>query len=366
MIHNQAEMNLLTRDYPIKTRVWHHALFWLVLLLFNVSRFQRNFVGYSFDVFRTNLLSELVELPVLILASYFTGYFLLQNFFIRRKYVQFFSWLAVSSVLFALLLRVLIYYIEIPVFYADQVSDGHRFLHFNIIQHIFYIYSTAGVFFMLRLVKHLLKIQESKTQLERQSMKSELALLRSQINPHFLFNTLNNINSLIQKNKDKASFSVVKLSDIMRYMLYDANRDMVFLSDEIDYINNYIELQRIRLEQPDHVNVYFEGSTAGIKIPPMLFIPFIENMFKHGDKNAASPGFRISLKISSSTIHFQTQNTIRSTNGSTDDTTGIGIANVKRRLDLIYPGHYKLDIEKQSHIFTVDLKIDLKTNVQKR
>jgi LytS/YehU family sensor histidine kinase len=145
----------------------------------------------------------------------------------------------------------------------------------------------------------------------------------------------------------------------MRYMLYDANREFVLLSDEINYLRNYIDLQRIRLENPEHILLKVEGDAGGIKIAPMLFIPFIENMFKHGNKSTDSPGFIIGLKITSSEIHFQTQNSIRTTPGSSDETKGIGIKNVKRRLALIYPNHHKLDINKQNNIFTVDLKLTL-------
>lgn len=351
-------MNILTRDYPRRIRVWHHVLFWVVLLLFNVSRFQRSFVGYSFETFRTNLLSELIELPILLMASYFTGYFLLQRFFIKKKYVQFFGWLSVSAVFFAFMLRILIYYVELPLFYPEDLTDNYRFMHFNVFQHIFYIYTTAGAFFMLRLVKHLLKIQESKSQLEKQNMRSELALLRTQINPHFLFNTLNNINSLIVKNPSKASYSVVKLSEIMRYMLYDANRERVLLSSEIEHINNYIELQRIRLERPDYISFSVNGNPSGISLPPMLFIPFIENIFKHGDKNQESPGFVIKIGIEGRRVFFNARNPMRSKRTNTDSTSGIGISNVRRRLGLLYPQTHKLIIREKNEIFSVFLQIE--------
>lgn len=352
-------MNILTKVFPARIRVFHHALFWIVLLLFNVSRFQRSFVGYTFDTFKTNLLSELVEFPVLLLASYFTGYYLLQKFFIRKKYLQFFGWLTASSIIFAFLLRTIIYFVEIPVFYPEDMVEGYRFGHFNLFQHIFYIYTTAGVFFMLRLVKHLLRVQDSKVELEKQSMKSELALLRTQINPHFLFNTLNNINSLIRKDPDKAGQSLVKLSEIMRYMLYDANRESVFLTHEIEHVENYINLQSIRLEKTDYVSFLISGDPTGISVPPMLFIPFVENLFKHGDKNLPAPGFIINLKTTPNSIIFKTQNQIKTGNGKKDDSSGIGINNVRRRLDLLFPGNYLLEIKSENNIFTVYLRINI-------
>ncbi|MCF8365745.1 MAG: histidine kinase [Bacteroidales bacterium] len=352
-------MNILTRAYPLSIRVWHHVLFWVVLLLFNVSRFQRSFVGYSFDTFKTNLLSELLEMPVLLMASYFTGYFLLQKFFITKKYLKFFTWLAMTSLVFAFILRIFIYYLEIPFFYPEDLTEGYKFSHFNLFQHIFYIYTTAGVFFMLRLVKHLLSMQDSKLQLEKQSMKSELALLRTQINPHFLFNTLNNINSLIVKDPKKAGNAVVKLSEIMRYMLFEANRESVFLSQEIEHIENYINLQGIRLEKADYVSFDVLGNPVGLSVPPMLFIPFIENLFKHGDKNRQSPGFLISIRINPGSIVLKTQNHIKTSVVKNDNSSGIGINNVRRRLELLFPGNYLLDIKTENNIFTVYLRINI-------
>ena len=355
-------MNILTGLFPARIRIWHHVLFWIVLLLFNVSRFQRSFVGYTFDTFKTNLLSELLEMPVLLLASYFTGYFLLHKFFIPKKYLRFFTWLAITSVAFAFMLRIIIYYIEIPLFYPEDLTEGYRFGHFNLFQHIFYIYTTAGVFFMLRLVKHLLRVQDSKLELEKQGMKSELALLRTQINPHFLFNTLNNINSLIVKDQAKAGQSVVKLSEIMRYMLHDASRDKVLLSQEVEHLENYIDLQRIRLEKAEYISFKIEGNPNGILIPPMLFVPFVENLFKHGDKSMPSPGFSVSLKITGRTLVFKTQNFIKAESFKKDSSSGIGISNVRRRLELIFPGNYLLEINPENNIFTVYLRINLHAN----
>ncbi|MFP4471208.1 MAG: sensor histidine kinase [Bacteroidales bacterium] len=352
-------MNILTKQYPTHIRVFHHILFWMVLLLFNVSRFQKTFVGYTFETFYTNLLSEIFELPVLILASYFTGYYLLQHHFIQKKYLSFFLWLITSAIFFALLLRSLIYFAELPLFYPDYLSQYPNFFHFNIFQHIFYIYTTVGIFFTIRLVKHLLRIQQSKSHLERQNMKSELALLRTQVNPHFLFNTLNNINTLVKKDPDKANQSIIKLSGIMRYMLFEAQQDRVLLENELEHLESYIDLQRIRLENEDYIDFKVEGNPAGIEIPPMLFIPFVENMFKHGSKSQQPPAFYIYMKITGKAIIFKSENPVKTRTQHPENDHGIGIQNVKRRLEMLYPDRHLLEIHCENAIFKVYLRINI-------
>lgn len=352
-------MNTFTKNHPKQIRIFHHILFWMVLLLFNVSRFQKTFVGYSLETFYTNLFSELFELPVLILASYFTGYYLLQRYFIQRRYLSFFLWLGVSAVFFTLLLRALIFFVELPIFYPAYLAQYPKFFHFNFFQHIFYIYTTVGIFFTIRLVKHLLKIQESKSQLEKQNLESELALLRTQVNPHFLFNTLNNINTLVKKDPEKASKSIIKLSDIMRYMLFDAQHEKVLLASELEYLESYIDLQRIRLEDEDYINYAVEGNPRGIEIPPMLFIPFVENIFKHGSKTQKKPAFHIHIKITAYAIIFVAENPVKSQNEHSPYGHGIGIQNVKRRLELLYPDRHILEIHENNAIFKVKLRINI-------
>ncbi|MFW5706029.1 MAG: sensor histidine kinase, partial [Bacteroidota bacterium] len=214
-------------------------------------------------------------------------------------------------------------------------------------------------FFTIRLVKHLLRIQQSKSHLERQNMKSELALLRTQVNPHFLFNTLNNINTLVKKDPDKANQSIIKLSGIMRYMLFEAQQDRVLLENELEHLESYIDLQRIRLENEDYIDFKVEGSPAGIEIPPMLFIPFVENMFKHGSKSQQPPAFYIYMKITGKAIIFKSENPVKTRTQHPENDHGIGIQNVKRRLEMLYPDQHLLEIHCENAIFKVYLRINI-------
>jgi len=189
-------------------------------------------------------------------------------------------------------------------------------------------------------------------------MASELALLRSQINPHFLFNTLNNIDTLVEEDPAKASDSIIKLSDIMRYMLYDASTEKVHLKDEIEYLKSYIALHQLRLSDQDYIQFNIKGENSNRIISPMLFIPFVENAFKHGKKNVVSPGVIINLFLERQFIKFEVQNYFdEPVKGEKDITEGIGLKNIRRRLELIYPDNHELEIGNTNGEYHITLII---------
>jgi two-component system, LytTR family, sensor kinase len=196
-------------------------------------------------------------------------------------------------------------------------------------------------------------------ELEKINSITELALLRSQINPHFLFNTLNNINSFSTHDPVKTSFAIIKLSDIMRYMLYEAVNEKVELIKEVEHIANIIELQKLRFKEKDFVSFSIDGSINNIQIAPMLFLPFIENAFKHGSTNQAK-AIKINLEVSPNKIHFTCENKIKELNETEiNQPGGIGIKNIKRRLHLLYPELHELHIFEENNNYLVDLKIQL-------
>jgi hypothetical protein len=205
------------------------------------------------------------------------------------------------------------------------------------------------------------KNQHLKLQLEKQNQLSEMALLRSQINPHFLFNTLNNIYSLSYKQDANAPQAILKLSELMRYMLYEAGEDTVPLSKEIQFIQNYVALQRLRLKNPGIVQLEIIGNHHSLRIAPMLMIPFIENAFKHGvsPQNPALITFR--LTITQNAIELYTQNKIThpQTIKQNTEESGIGLKNVQRRLLLLYPNQHQISIQKDSENYAVMLHITL-------
>ncbi len=218
-----------------------------------------------------------------------------------------------------------------------------------------FMYALWGTMFRFT-IDWFISSQKQK-ELEKQNVTSELALLRSQINPHFLFNTLNNINSFVTRDPEVTSSGIIKLSEIMRYMLYDATNEKVLLDKEIGYIISYIDLQRMRVKDPDFVQFKIEGNTEGLTIPPLLLVPFIENAFKHGRKNVEYPGITISLKITQNELKFHCKNYILPVEDHKTEQGGFGLKNIKRRLDLLYGKNYNLEIETRDDIFVVDLTI---------
>jgi two-component system, LytTR family, sensor kinase len=210
---------------------------------------------------------------------------------------------------------------------------------------------------VLTITKEFFNSEAKKKLLENEKLTSELNFLKSQINPHFLFNTLNNIYSLANKKSDQTELALLKLSQILRYVIYKSPHERVSLEQEITYIKDFIDLNRLRLVQK--VKVFFEvkGETDGILLPPMLLIPFIENAFKHGVSYSHLSAINIFLESSDKNIFLRVFNL--KNKSVKDRDSGIGLQNVARRLNLIYPDKHTLTIRDSTETFIVELKIDL-------
>lgn len=297
-------------------------------------------------------------MPVDVLAAYFTAYVLLQRYLFKRLYVKFLLAGSLSALGLLCLQRIIMYYYLIPTY--AQIPEGEGFWDFNYFDNLLNIYVPVGVFLSVKLLKFWYRDKEIQQDLERQNTKSELALLRSQVNPHFLFNTLNNIDTLVREDQEKASDSIMKLSEIMRYMIFNSKGPRVALSEEYSYLKSYISLQQIRMKDPEEVSMHLEGAFDGLTIAPMILIPFLENAFKHGFTDKENCKVEIKLRIESPRLMFQVRNCInQNAEKNKDSTSGIGLDNVRRRLELIYPGRYDLDIDPGPKQFKVTLKLIL-------
>ncbi|MEL7121735.1 MAG: sensor histidine kinase, partial [Bacteroidota bacterium] len=222
-------------------------------------------------------------------------------------------------------------------------------------------YSYVFLFSGVRVYQTWREDENKRIELEKQSLNSELELLRSQVNPHFLFNTLNNIDSLVYIDQDKASDAISKLSGIMRYMLYESNTEKVPLTREIEYLSSMIDLLQLRLKSPDFIRFDIKGNPKGKMIPPMLFIPFVENAYKHGKKTGPSPGIDMELIISEENIEFKSKNYYDENRELNKDSVGgIGLNNVKRRLDLLFEKEHQFEINKDHGEFNVYLRFPSK------
>ena len=195
---------------------------------------------------------------------------------------------------------------------------------------------------------------------ETEHLKTELSLLRSQASPHFMFNVLNNMVALARKHSEELEPSLIKFSSLMRYMLYETDEEKVSLESEAEYLQSYIDLQQQRLSKKVTVTVNLCKGDKTYEIDPMLLIPFVENAFKHGTGFIENPHIDIELKATNNILYFRVSNKYDPASQQVKDkASGIGLANVRRRLDLLHRGKYKLDITKENSVFTVSLQINL-------
>lgn len=195
-----------------------------------------------------------------------------------------------------------------------------------------------------------------KEELNQKNYETELALVKSQINPHFLFNTINNIDVLILKDGEKASAFLKKLSDIMRFMLYETKAEKIPLQKELDYIENYIELQKIRTSNPDFISYTVTGNTLHLLIGPMLFIPFIENAFKYAESNKVANAVKIGFVITEKQLLFTCENSY-SENPAEQTYGGLGNELIRKRLELMYPANHTLEIINKDKNYRVNLRL---------
>ncbi|MBU0694911.1 MAG: histidine kinase [Bacteroidetes bacterium] len=199
--------------------------------------------------------------------------------------------------------------------------------------------------------------EREKSDLEKQSLTAELAFLKSQINPHFLFNSLNNIYSLAYQKSEETPNAILKLSEIMRYMLYESNDNRVAIEKEITYLKSFIELQKLRFKGNSYVVLEVEGNISNQQIVPLILISFVENAFKHGLASDKKNPIYINISVFEDNLLFTVKN--KKNNVNKDQTGGIGMVNVKRRLELTYPEKYKLSIENHEHDYYCELYLNL-------
>ena len=210
----------------------------------------------------------------------------------------------------------------------------------------------------VRITMEWFKNERQKKEMEAEKLSSELAFLKSQVNPHFLFNILNNICSLARKKSDETENAIIKLSQIMRYMLQDSKDEKVSLEKELEYLQSYIELQRLRLPESVKINFATEGRPELFSIEPLLLIPFVENAFKHGVSYQESSEIAIRLVCRGQALLFSVVNHIAKHRSHTmEQGSGIGLKNVMRRLELLYPGKHLLKISDDDNQYKVELEI---------
>jgi len=337
-----------------------HILFWTLFVLVGsfIFSYQQNF-PYSFF-----LLNLLVHLPVFLLFTYGVVYFLVPLYLLKRKYRQFIIALILAAV-FAGLMRILVGRFVYYAWFIPKVLHPKVWLNAPIfLLNLIWILGPAILFSMFKYYKNWISSQKLANEAERQSLASELQLLKAQLNPHFLFNTFNNLYVLALQKSDKTPAVISKMSDLFHYILYECNAVEVPVFKELKLIEDYIELERLRYS--DRLAITFEKEiiNADCLIPPMLLYTFVENCFKHGSSpDPESPWIKLKISVTKNSFEFEAMNSIPKTNCRNNEIVGgIGLNNVKRRLELIYPKSHQLIIRKENCQFFVSLKIQKSGN----
>lgn len=328
-----------------------HVVFWcLVFALWYFLRYE--------EYTTRTVAAEITLLKVIVLAAsvYFTNIALIPFFLYKKKYLLFLLFFLLM-ILAGSILKV--YIMSLVLNQPELVSLSGNLkqrLYENAISDLFLVSAGAAV----KLVFDYLQAQQRLVQMAKEKAEAELGFLKSQINPHFLFNSLNAVYFLIEKENKKAREALHTFSEMLRYQLYEANGSKIPIQKEISYLKDYVELQRLRLNESCKVDFYYTDTSVSLEIEPLLLIPFAENAFKHISNNSDGTDFiTIKLEQRDGGFVFEVKNSKESARSVSKSNGGIGLMNVKRRLELLYPGKYDLLINETEKIYSVLLKIDL-------
>ena len=337
---------------PISSQI----LFWIGYFTFNTIRWGSFYSDYAYS-FKSNL----IEFPFHIALSYIFIFYLLPKLF-NGKVIDFFTLLVISLGL-ALVLKFLVAYYftsgDVMPEYAGITSTLNLAYATSYLLGQIYV---IGFVTAIKLAIDWIKQKEYLAETNEMLMEHELKYLRSQIQPHFFFNTLNNLYSLIIDKSDKAPDLILKLSDLMKYFLYETGKEFQTLENEISHIQDYIEIEKLRYDENLKVDFNINGSTKKIMIKPLILIPLVENAFKHGARNSKKNGYIIlDLNATSRLLDFRVENSFeKPTKKIKAQIGGIGLTNLKKRLDLNYgPDFFNLDIIKEKNKYIAHLKIKL-------
>ena len=348
-----------------------YILYWIFYLLF--FSFQRSTAQHYFflvgglnldylESLKISFLTNLAFLPGVIAITHLAVNFVLPKFYFSNRFFLF----SLIFVLIVVLYPVIPYLIRTYIVEPFIFNDPNDYLLYNyfaaMLIFVFGLAPLAGFKISGHLREKVLlqqKIEHDRLESELKLKEAELKLLKSQIHPHFLFNTLNNLYSLSLVKSDKTPDLIIRLADMLSYIIYDCNSDRVQLTKEVDFLNSFIELQKVRYDSCD-IQFSISGELNNTQIAPMILHTFIDNSFKHGpDKDSGSPWIRISLVMNDGLLFFTVINSIVNDENNDNKTSGIGISNAKKRLELIYPEKHEIVINHSGNMYSVFLKLQL-------
>jgi len=351
-------------DRILKNRVLTHTIFWIVMLTLQSQIFL--YTGYPLNVI---FVYTLAILPSIIIAAYFLVYYQIPQFVYKKKYLKFAGSLLLSAYIVTVLARLLTVFVAEPfIGVVDDVSNIDMFLLviFSVDRlarnYLLPVYIVPFIMASIKLIKKQNEEKRRLEELEKQKTEAELNFLKAQIHPHFLLNTLNNIYALALKNSNKSAESILKLSEMLTYVLYKCNEKFVSLEDEIRLLENYIALEKLRYGEDLELIFKKDVMEKNIQIAPLILLSIVENAFKHGvSSSLEKPIVNILLHASNDLLNFKVFNTKSTTSQEdlTEYTKGIGSSNIKKQLKLLYPNNHKIEVKEEDISYEVQLQINI-------
>ncbi len=337
-------------------QVIFHSLFWVAVLLFYTS-----FFGVGSSDFSYVLSFSLFLMPITIATTYVFIYKIIPDYLVTKRYFRFGFYSLCAIIISAYLIVVSVFFglVYLSNFQYENMVPISKSLLFVAIS-VYVVVIAVSAFKLLKLnFQHVGEAKKMETLILETQLKlkeQELNYLKMQIHPHFLFNTLNTMYGFALKKADETPEMILKLSNLLDYLLYKVDKPFVLLKDDINHIKDYIELEKMRFNDTMKIEFVTNTISENLKIAPMLLIPFVENSFKHGAIKSNQLTINMRLHCEDQFIHFYIENSNTKTKAVTK---GIGLENIKKRLDLLYKNDYTLKIENEDDFFKVDLKLNL-------
>lgn len=336
---------------------------WMLLFIISKKyRLCRHFILIGFSILvlyysppeytePTETYSRMVTFFQVLLLAYSNMYFFVPRFLFKKKYLNYSFSVLAGMIILSLIHRTASHYFKPNLLPYEE--DSVNFFTFTF---IILVLTTASA--AVKLFQQWIFDAQLIHDLEQAKTSAELEQLKNQINPHFLFNMLNNANVLTKKDPDKASQVLMKLSDLLRYQLYDSSREKVFLTSDIHFLEDLLNLEKIRRDSFDFI-ISKEGDLNGVQIPPLLFISFVENAVKHNNDSEKTSYVNLEFKSHNTELFFKCVNSKPILKAVKTGSGGLGLANIRRRLQLLYPSSHTLKIEENKETFSVTLNIKL-------
>ena len=344
----EAKPSIWSTLYKLKA---HHIFLWVLYFVFWVLLYKK----YYPSIWALILVVG-VYFVFQALSFYTTAYFLFPRYLYNQKYGQFFLFFGLLTIAFGFgqgLTLYLLYKGESAV--PDEYKNLSNMVMFSFMS----IVTMVGLLAGAKLVVEKIRTDRINRTRDKQRLESELQYLKAQVNPHFLFNAINSVYFLIKKNPDKAAETLIKLSDLLRFQLYDCSDEKIAIEKEIEYLNNFITLERVRKGDKVNVRVDMNGSLSGFQISPFMLIPFVENAFKYVSNFSNKENLiYIGLHRKDDQLNIQIENTTERLLVN-PVVGGIGLKNVKRRLELLYPESHQLIVKENENKYSVFLSLTI-------